>query len=398
MLKLQQVAYNHLMVAESSSVRADIGNQGNAGVGGNAITDATHAPDTDANPQPPPLRPRQPRDSRARILRWTLTLALLTLAVAAILGDALLSGGGVLYLGQRLQTFVTIFLGIFIEAAPFLLAGSLVSGMLAEFVDHAALERVLPRQPLLAAVAGASMGIFFPVCECGVVPVVRRLYEKGMPIPVGVAFLLAAPVINPIVIASTWAAFGGTPIFWGRLAITWLVAVIVALLFQRARPGEVLLPELNAAWTESFIPLHVIPPPLSTRTRHALNHAGDDFLDMGRYLVIGSLLAAAMQTLVPQSTLLAIGQTPVLSVVALQLLAFVLSVCSTVDAFLALAFTGVFSSGAIVAFLTFGPMVDIKSSTMFLGLFQKRVVLYLILLPLLLTMLAGIFWNLNLNF
>lgn len=335
---------------------------------------------------------------RSRIVRWTLTLALIAAGIFSILGDALRPGGGLLYLEQRFQTFVTIFLGIFIEAAPFLLAGSLVSGLLAEFVDHAIVERFVPRQPLLAAFAGASMGVLFPVCECGVVPVVRRLYEKGMPIPVGVAFLLAAPVINPIVIASTWAAFGGTPVFWGRLVITWVVAVLVALLFQRAQPKEVLVPAVNAAWMESFIPLHVTKPPVQTRLRHALNHAGDDFLDMGRFLVIGSLLAAAMQTLVPQTALLAIGQTPVLSVVALQLLAFVLSVCSTVDAFLALAFTGIFSSGAIVAFLTFGPMVDIKSSTMFLGVFQKRAVLYLIVLPMLLTMLAGIFWNLNFDF
>jgi len=360
-----------------------------------AIEETHHS---DAIPQPTPPSTNPPRWNRSRVLRWVLTLGLIALAIAAILGDTLQSGGGAIYLGQRFQTFVTIFLGIFIEAAPFLLAGSLVSGILAEFVDHAAIERVLPRQPVLAAVVGASMGLLFPVCECGVVPVVRRLYEKGMPIPVGVAFLLAAPVINPIVIASTWAAFGGTSVFWGRLIVTWVVALLVALIFQRARPSEVLVPQVNAAWMESFIPLHVTKPPVQTRLRHALNHAGDDFLDMGRYLVLGSLLAATMQTVIPQSALLAVGQTPVLSVIALQLLAFVLSVCSTVDAFLALAFTGVFSSGAIVAFLTFGPMVDIKSSTMFLGLFQKRAVLYLIVLPMLLTMLVGIFWNLNFNF
>jgi uncharacterized membrane protein YraQ (UPF0718 family) len=125
--------------------------------------------------------------------------------------------------------------------------------------------------------------------------------------------------------------------------------------------------------------------------------AGDDFLDMARYLIIGTILAASMQTLVPQSTLLAVGQGPVLSVLAMQALAFVLSVCSTVDAFLALAFSGIFSTGSIISFLTFGPMVDIKSSLMFLGIFQRRVVFYLIVLPFLLTLLIGIFWNLNIG-
>jgi len=124
---------------------------------------------------------------------------------------------------------------------------------------------------------------------------------------------------------------------------------------------------------------------------------GDDFLDMARYLIAGSMLAAAMQTLVPQSALLAVGQGPVISVVVMQALAFVLSVCSTVDAFLALAFAGTFTTGAVIAFLVFGPMVDIKSSLMFLGVFQRRAVAYLIALPLVLSLVMGVWWNLNLG-
>jgi uncharacterized membrane protein YraQ (UPF0718 family) len=109
------------------------------------------------------------------------------------------------------------------------------------------------------------------------------------------------------------------------------------------------------------------------------------------------MLAAGMQTLVPQSALLAIGQGPVISVLAMQVLAFVLSVCSTVDAFLALAFAGTFTTGSVLAFLVFGPMVDIKSSLMFLGVFQRRIVVYLIALPMLLALLMGVWWNLNLR-
>ena len=107
------------------------------------------------------------------------------------------------------------------------------------------------------------------------------------------------------------------------------------------------------------------------------------------------MLAAAMQTLVPQSALLALGAGPVTSVLAMMILAFVLSVCSTVDAFLALAFVNTFTPASILAFLVFGPMVDIKSSLMFLGVFRRRAVLYLILLPLMLTMLITIYLNLN---
>jgi uncharacterized protein len=179
-----------------------------------------------------------------------------------------------------------------------------------------------------------------------------------------------------------------------------VIAAVVGLLFHLAQPKEVLLPQVSAAHADACC--HVehsaeVKPPIQARLHQSLLTAGDDFLDMSRYLILGSMLAAIMQTVVPQSALLSIGQGPVVSVIAMQALAFVLSICSTVDAFVALAFAGTFTTGSILAFLTFGPMVDIKSSLMFLSVFQRRAVLYLILLPLLLTLFIGVFWNLNIG-
>lgn len=336
-----------------------------------------------------------------RSLRWLLTLALALLALAMVFADVLIGGGGRVFVLQRLQTFVTIFLGIFIEAVPFLLAGSIVSGFIAVFVDQNMLDRYLPKRALPAALSGAFLGMVFPVCECGVVPVTRRLYEKGLPMSIGAAFLLAAPVVNPVVMVSTYAAFGWGPVLFGRIGFSILVATVVGVIFHFARSQDMLLPEVNAAHVDACcaVPYAVDTPkpPVGARVHQSLIAAGDDFLDMARYLIAGSMLAAAMQTMVPQSALLSIGQGPVVSVIAMQVLAFVLSVCSTVDAFVALAFAGTFTTGSIIAFLTFGPMVDIKSSLMFLGVFKRRVVVYLILLPFLLTMLIGIAWNLNIG-
>ncbi len=296
---------------------------------------------------------------------------------------------------ERFQTFVTIFLGIFIEAVPFLLAGSLVSGFIEIFLKRETLLRFAPRRAVPAALMGASMGMLFPVCECGVVPVTRRLYQKGLPMPVGIAFLLAAPVINPVVILSTHAAFGWGPMLWGRLAFTFLIAFLMGLIFQRATPQETFTPAVQQQMMLPATPEVSQRVTLRQGTPQALAAAGDDFLDMVRYLIIGSLLAAAMQTLVPQSILLAIGANPVMSVAAMMLLAFVLSICSTVDAFVALAFTGIFTPASILVFLVFGPMVDIKSMTMFLGVFQRRKVAYLVLLPASLALLLGVFLSLN---
>jgi uncharacterized membrane protein YraQ (UPF0718 family) len=299
-------------------------------------------------------------------------------------------------LNEKFQTFVTIFLGIFIEAVPFLLAGSLVSGLIDVFVNKESLARYVPKRAIPAAFVGSLLGFAFPVCECGVVPVTRRLYQKGLPVSVGIAFLLSAPVINPVVLVSTYVAFGWGPVLIGRFVFSILIAFIVGLIFQFAPPEEILLPATDDEHDHDHFEMGV-GNGRSQRLWQAMSIAGDDFIDMVRYLIIGSMMAATMQTFVPQSTLIGFGSGPVTSVIAMMVLAFVLSICSTVDAFLALSFVNSFTTGSILSFLVFGPMVDIKSALMFLGVFRRRVVLYLILLPLALTMLITVFINLNLG-
>ncbi len=300
------------------------------------------------------------------------------------------------WLGERLGVFATIFLGIFIEALPFLLLGTLGSGFVEVFLKQDQVQNLFPRNRWLSTLAGSLMGLVFPVCECGVIPFTRRLFGKGLPISAGISFLLASPVVNPIVIASTAAAFGTGQMLGLRIGISLLVAFIIGLVFSVARgPAEILktqsLPETHFHLHNTGLHRQPFQP---TRLQQMLVIAGDEFFEMGRYLVIGAALAAALQALVPQTILLALGQGPVISVLILMLLAVVLSICSTVDAFVVLGFVGTFSPGAILAFLVFGPMVDIKSTLMYLSVFKKRAVLYLILLSFGLSFLAGLMVNL----
>ncbi|MEL6309491.1 MAG: permease [Chloroflexota bacterium] len=303
--------------------------------------------------------------------------------------------------GTTIVIFTTRFLGIFIEAVPFLLLGTVVSGLIEAFIRAEDIAKLMPRRAVPATIAGAFLGFAFPVCECGVVPVVRRLYTKGLPLSVGIAFLLAAPVMNPIVLASTYIAFGWGPVLIARFVVTAIVAISVGLVFAlRATPEEILHPNtIQDVRKEKALADAdgITRPTLIQGLKQAFILGGDEFFEMGRFLIIGSALAATMQTFVAQDLLLALGEGPVASVIVMQVLAFVLSVCSTVDAFLALAFAGTFTTGSIIAFLTFGPMVDIKSMLMFLGVFNRKTVAYLILLPLLMTMLIGIWINLNLS-
>jgi uncharacterized protein len=299
---------------------------------------------------------------------------------------------------DHLSTFTTVFLGIFIEAVPYLLLGTLASGLIEVFFRQEEIASFIPRKVLAGTVVGSLLGLFFPVCECGVVPLTRRLYRKGVSIPVGITFLLAAPVINPIVIASTWTAFGNSPIFWGRLGLTFIIAIGTGLIFSALPRSEALRDGMQISPSLPDDPLHQghddnPVEPLKDRLRKMLTISAEEFFEMGRYLVIGSLLAAALQSFVPQSIFLSLSRGPVVSVVVMILLAVLLSVCSTVDAFIALAFVNLFTPGSILAFLVFGPMVDIKSTLMFLQVYRKKSVVFIVLLPLLLTMISTIALN-----
>ncbi len=316
-----------------------------------------------------------------------------------------LLGGAVIYqsmnLGMELSVMVNIFtirfLGIFIEAVPFLLLGSVTSGLIEIFVKTEDILRWLPRNRLGAALGGTFLGILFPVCECGVVPVTRRLFTKGLPTSMGIAFLLAAPFMNPIVFASTYIAFGFGSIFISRFVITVIIATTIAVVISKYSEPEDIL-KIQSMYTVDKIQPKLSHVPVRGKFLRALYLAGDEFFEMGRFLIVGCILAATMQTLIPQESLLALGTGSISSVIFLQILAFILSVCSTVDSFLALAFVNTFTTGAIVGFLSFGPMVDVKSTLMFAGVFKPKIVFYLILLPFMMSLFAGVVINLLMGY
>ena len=304
--------------------------------------------------------------------------------------------------GAALSTFSTVFLGIFIEAIPFLLLGTLASGLVEVYVNQQLIRRLTPRSPILGAFLGGFLGLLFPVCECGVVPLVRRLYRKGMPVSTGIAFLMAAPVINPIVILSTVTAFGWSKMLWMRIGFSFLIAVITGLVFAFvSSSGEVLKAESISSEDDcgdnGYVCCHQSHE-ISGRSHiqklsDVFRTALGELFEMGRYLIMGGLIAAALQAFIPQSILLNVAKGPVLSVLVMMALAVILSICSTVDSFVALGFVGIFSTGSVLSFLLYGPMVDIKSILMFSQVFKPRAVLYLVVLPLVFVLLIGVSLN-----
>ncbi len=291
------------------------------------------------------------------------------------------------------QQVITIFLGIYIEALPFLLMGVIASGLVEEFLDP---DWLTAHQPdgRIGAIPGALLGLVVPVCECGIVPLSRRLMKKGLAPSAAIAFLLATPVANPIVLLSTWTATGSIRFVLTRAAGGLMIAGLIGFFFSFEKNSEkIIKPALSHVQpdhgTHPSCHSGTSSASFATRLKRSLRYGVDDFYDNNRFLVFGVLLAALLQIAVPQSFLLELATNPLRSHLVMIILAAVLSVCSTVDAFVAIAFMNTFSSGSIMAFLVFGPMVDIKAAALYLGTFTKKTVFYIIVLSTLLTLILA---------
>lgn len=329
---------------------------------------------------------------------------------------------------EQLNNAFTLFLSLLVEAIPFLLLGVLLSSVLLIFIDERWLMANMPKHPVLGAVVGSCVGFLFPVCECGNVPVARRLIVQGVPMPVAIGFLLAAPTVNPIVIWSTWIAFRDRPeIVVLRVVFSLLIATTIAWIFSvqkdlkpilqpalamriiRAEPkpskGVSLLDGGNFLLGSSGLaPRRITPelietPKLSNRAKFnlLLDNVVQELRELGGVLVLGSAVAAAIQTLTPRELIVSLGQGPVISIVVMMLLAGSISICSTVDSFFALSFAATFTSGSLLAFLVFGPMFDLKSIGLMLSIFKPKAIIYLLAIATQLTFLFTLFVNFHVS-
>ena len=261
-----------------------------------------------------------------------------------------------------LRTWTTVFVAIVIQALPFLALGVLVSGAITALVSPAVLERALPSSTLLAVPGAALAGTALPGCECASVPIAGRLCARGVQPAAAVAFMLAAPAVNPVVMVATAVAFPGQPqMVLARFLGSLGTSVLVGLVWSRVG---------GQAWVER------------ARGRLAGDHEGPrwlaftsaarhDLWDAGGWLVVGAAAAATLQVVVPRSLVAAVADHPVLSVLALGGLAVVLAICSEADAFVAASLRE-FSLTARLVFLVVGPAVDVKLIAMQAGLFGRR--------------------------
>lgn len=284
----------------------------------------------------------------------------------------------------------TMMLGIFVEALPFVILGVLLSSIIQVWLPRDFVVRHLPQQPLLRRLSLSFMGTLMPVCECGNVPVARSLIVQGVTPGEAIVFLLSAPSVNIVTFVATWEAFNTNHgVAWVRLIGTVIIANITAYVLVRVQKTDL----LTSAFAKTCKQYHGPKRSLSNFSRTFYN----DFWMISRLLAVGALIAAATQILIPRDVITSIASNPVLAVVAMLALAFVISICSSVDAFFALAFVSSFPLGAIAAFLLSGPMVDLKMIALLRSTFTTRTIALLCLLVLGLSFITGVglvyFWE-----
>jgi uncharacterized membrane protein YraQ (UPF0718 family) len=314
--------------------------------------------------------------ARVRLEQQSVPTVAAALVVAAAFSLAIFGRAAGWGEVDSVETFVLIFSSIVVEALPFVLLGALVSGAIAVYVPNRFFERI-SRLPVALQIPGAALGgLAFPVCECGSVPVARRLILRGVHPAAGVAFMLASPVMNPIVLASTWVAYSGrglgAEMVLGRAGFGLVLAALIGLAAGRVSADALLRPRSQDLYGhEHDGHSHDVEAEGAPRREQFLEHLVTDFLFMGKFIVLGAALAATMQTLVPQSVVSGLAGSMLLAPLALMGLAFMLSLCSEADAFVAVSFTA-FSPGSQLAFLVLGPMIDTKLALLYGATFRQR--------------------------
>lgn len=274
------------------------------------------------------------------------------------------------------QTFMTVFLSILIQAVPFLLIGVFVSSILQVFIPDAYLADLFSRCTWLGFPVAIGLGICFPVCDCAMAPIAARLIRKGAPLQYVVTFLLAAPAVNPIVIASTYYAFPNQPrILLLRILFGVAIAVVAGLALGYMFKGVV---PVQKTFLETACASGYIGDLSNAGTRGkleaVLRHAGMEFFNIGRFVVAGAFISSVFQMAIPKSALDSMARNPLLPLLAMLAAAFLMSVCSTSNAFIGRSFSYSFPMNTVLAFMVMGPMLDIKNLLMLSGGFRRKFV------------------------
>lgn len=278
-----------------------------------------------------------------------------------------------------------IFISIFLESLPFLLLGAIISAIIEHFVSDEVFEKIIPKNIVLASLTGIFMGLFIPACDCAVIPITKRLIKKKVPINVAISFMLSSPIINPVVLLSTYYAFYRVDksIFFLRLIFGILVSLIVGIIMGILFKKDVIKnnEDINCCHhhdhEEKMCHCHHHDEKENAFI-HILKHTASDLFEVVKYLIIGALIASICQVLMPKSVITLFNNNKVLSIIVLMLFAYLISLCSTSDSFIGKSLLSTFGKTSVLAYLLLGPMIDIKNTIVLLGNYKTKFTVTLI--------------------
>ncbi|OPJ58092.1 permease [Clostridium oryzae] len=299
------------------------------------------------------------------------------------------------------QNFSTIFISIVLEATPFIILGAFIASLIHVYITEDFIKNAIPKSKVGSIFIASILGIVFPVCECAIVPITKNLIHKGVPKGAAITFMLAVPLVNPIVLLSTYYAFYNRPdivVIRGVLGLIAAITVGLAINFAENDYEVLKEAEVEAACTDqcNFCEHehhhhkgHDYYDNNQSKLSMVIEHASEEFYDTAKYLIMGATLSALFQTIISKRSISFLGDNLFYSILTMMVLAFILSICSTADAFIAKTFLNQFTIGSVIAFMIMGPMLDIKNTFMLIGAFRGKFVINLILYILLVCFAAG---------
>lgn len=290
-------------------------------------------------------------------------------------------------MSDKIQDFFTLFIGLMVEATPFIVIGVIVSIIITFFFKQEWLYKIIPKNNILSHMMFSVTGMLMPVCECGNIPAVRGMILNGNKVSHAITFLLAAPVINPITITSTFIAFQGiaSEMVFLRILGTFIIANIVGILLSLYKNQE----ELLTADFYKEVCHHDHAP--KRNMKNIASFFSKEFITVFKMLIIGAVIASLVRVIIPEDMIFSIAKNPILGVIAMMIFGFVLSICANVDAFLIANYTRLFGVGSVLSFLLYGPMIDIKIILMLRETLSTKAIVSIVSLVTVMTMIFSLF-------
>ena len=283
---------------------------------------------------------------------------------------------------EMIKNISIIFMSIFFESLPFLLLGSFISAIIETYISNETICKLIPKNKILGSFAGIFLGLFIPACDCAVIPISKRLIKKGVPINAAVSFMLASPIINPVVLLATYYAFfqSNPKIFYLRIIYGIIIALIIGIILGVIfNDKEVVKESEEDEHCHCHEHCHCNHHKDSgSKIISIFKHTSIDFYEVVKYLMFGALIASIIQIALPRSILTIFNNNQVLSIITLIVFAYLISLCSTSDSFVGKSLLSSFSQGSVLAYLLLGPMIDIKNTIVLFGNYKKSYVITLI--------------------